>query len=154
MCPKRHLHFYDRLCFVIIQEIEFFPCANIVSYFLFFLLVCDCPSMKWYLNSICRSSQWPQILGEIIGWNYSNYSRILSFDFFVETCAHTLLSPYFWQWSVRNQLGYTVYCIQFSFSEAYYNPTTCLIVFVVCYSVQCHTHIRHSALFDWPAVCF
>ena len=40
MCSECRLHFYSRLWFVTKQEIEFFPCADIVSYFLLLLLVC------------------------------------------------------------------------------------------------------------------
>ena len=41
MCSECRLYFFSRLCFVIKQEIELIPCADIVGYFLSLLLVCD-----------------------------------------------------------------------------------------------------------------
>ena len=46
MCSKCGLDFLSRLYFVTKEEIEFFPRADIVSYFLLLLLVYDCPSMR------------------------------------------------------------------------------------------------------------
>ena len=60
MCSKYCLHFSSRLCFVTKQEIEFFPCADIVSYFLLLLLVCDWPSVRWHLKIICCGSLCPK----------------------------------------------------------------------------------------------
>ena len=60
MCSKCRLLFSNRLCFVNKQEIDFFPCADIVSYFLLLLLVCDWPSKRWHLKCICRDSRCPK----------------------------------------------------------------------------------------------
>ena len=40
------------------QEIEFFPCADVMSYFMLLLSVCDCSSMRWHLKGICRGIVW------------------------------------------------------------------------------------------------
>ena len=62
-----------------------------MSYFLLLLLVYDCPSRRWHLNSIWHGSLYPQLSGEIVDWNFE--SILGFFLFFVETCAHTLFSP-------------------------------------------------------------
>ena len=59
MCCKYCLHFSSRLCFVTKQEIEFFPCTDIVSYFLLLLLVCDWPSVRCRLLRGPRYSPFP-----------------------------------------------------------------------------------------------
>ena len=60
MCSESLLYFSSRLCSVTKQEIEFFPCTDIVSYFLLLLLVCDWPSKRWHLKGICRGSLCPK----------------------------------------------------------------------------------------------
>ena len=46
MCSECRLHFSSRFCFITKQEIWFFACVDIVSYFLLLLLVRDWPSMR------------------------------------------------------------------------------------------------------------
>ena len=87
------------------QEKELLQCADILSYFLLLLLVYDCPSRRWYLNSICHGILWPQISGEIIGGNYFRTLTKIS----VEACAHTLLNPYIWQCSIPVRLYSVLY---------------------------------------------
>ena len=73
MCSECHLHFSSHLCFVTKQEIEFFPCADIVSYFMLLLLVYDCSWMRWYPKSICSGSLCPRVRPER---GFKNRNRI------------------------------------------------------------------------------
>ncbi len=77
MCSKYCLHFSSRLCFVTKQEIEFFPCADIVSYFR--------PDTRQVVSGIHKAG-------------LSQLSRILEQDFREFTLASILLFGFRQSW--------------------------------------------------------